>query len=56
MKLRLTLAFGFTVFLLGIPLSLAFPVEALGHSLIVAGAIIIGAWVIASEVSSRHFG
>ena len=43
MKLRLTLGFGLTLFLLGTPLNLSFPVDGLGHSLIVAGAILMGA-------------
>lgn len=53
MKLRLTLGFGLTLFLLGTPLNLSFPVDGLGHSLIVAGAILMGAWIIGSEISGR---
>jgi hypothetical protein len=58
MKLRIALGGGCTIFLLGIPTSLApiglEPVQSLGNALIVAGSIMIGAWLIASSLSSNH--
>jgi hypothetical protein len=56
MKLPLVFAAGSTIFLLGIPTSLApYPIAPLGNALLISGSIIIAACVIAHSILVVRF-